>query len=210
MSDTSHLWQVIRPAFQKLFDSNQTKLANAVGVKRAAISNWKQRAGAKNRALPNPSNLARLSLAVQVPYLDLLEAVNFDQGYLPVPDDAHGYDVMVRTFDNGVSDSDRVVSAEVRALMGALRVSQAALAAKCGMSENYLGHRLRDEKSFTLNDLESIIDALGLNMRVSELVSQSEAHWEHMGEPGAHEGIGASQEAHGKNPTNVMVNANNH
>lgn len=54
----------------------------------------------------------------------------------------------------------RCVSAEVRARMAALRTSGKSLAAQVGMSQNYLATRLRDEKPFTLDDLEAVILAL--------------------------------------------------
>lgn len=44
--------------------------------------------------------------------------------------------------------------------MAALRTSGKSLAGQVGMSQNYLATRLRDEKPFTLDDLEAVILAL--------------------------------------------------
>lgn len=41
------------------------------------------------------------------------------------------------------------------------RVSGAELARKTGRSQSYISKRLRDEASFTTNDLEDMIAALG-------------------------------------------------
>ena len=54
----------------------------------------------------------------------------------------------------------RAISAEIRAVMGRHWVSQALLAQRVGVSENYLGKRLRDEVPFTANDIEAICDAM--------------------------------------------------
>ena len=54
----------------------------------------------------------------------------------------------------------RAVSAEVRAAMGRHRVSGMQLAGLSGMSQNYIAKRLRDEASFTINDIQNICDAL--------------------------------------------------
>jgi transcriptional regulator with XRE-family HTH domain len=55
----------------------------------------------------------------------------------------------------------RAVAAEIRAAMGRHRVSGNQLAAMTGISQNYIAKRLRDEASFTVNDIERICDALG-------------------------------------------------
>lgn len=65
----------------------------------------------------------------------------------------------------------RAVSAEIRATMARQRINGVGLAARAGMSRDYLGKRLRDETPFTLNDIEAICSALGEDlldfMRVS-------------------------------------------
>lgn len=43
-------------------------------------------------------------------------------------------------------------------------VTASALAASTGLSRNYLGKRLRDESPFTLNDVEVISKALGIEL----------------------------------------------
>jgi len=44
------------------------------------------------------------------------------------------------------------------------RISATKLAARIGVSQSYLSKRLRDEAAFTLNDLESICEALGQDL----------------------------------------------
>ena len=54
----------------------------------------------------------------------------------------------------------RAVAAEIRAAMGRHRVSGNQLATMTGISQNYIAKRLRDEASFTVNDIERICNAL--------------------------------------------------
>lgn len=56
----------------------------------------------------------------------------------------------------------RAFSSRVRILMADEMVTKTALAKACGVSRNYLGKRLRDEAPFTLNDVEAICRALGI------------------------------------------------
>lgn len=58
----------------------------------------------------------------------------------------------------------RAVSAEVRQAMARQRVSGAELARKAGRSPSYISKRLRDEASFTSNDVEDIVQALGVDL----------------------------------------------
>lgn len=58
----------------------------------------------------------------------------------------------------------RAFSAHVRMVMARDRVTAQALADAAGLSRSYLGKRLRDEVPFTLNDVEAISVALGLNL----------------------------------------------
>jgi DNA-binding phage protein len=44
------------------------------------------------------------------------------------------------------------------------RVTAQALAETTGISRSYLGKRLRDEAPFTLNDVEAICKALGMEL----------------------------------------------
>lgn len=55
------------------------------------------------------------------------------------------------------SSLSRSVSAEVRARMAARRISGKSLAGQVGMSQNYLATRLRDEKPFTLDDVDALV-----------------------------------------------------
>lgn len=54
----------------------------------------------------------------------------------------------------------RAISAEIRAVMARHRVSAVLLAPRANMSRAYLGKRLRDESSFTFNDVEAICRAM--------------------------------------------------
>lgn len=58
----------------------------------------------------------------------------------------------------------RAFSAHVRLVMEDAGVTTAALAVAAGLSRNYLGKRLRDEMAFTLNDVEVISNALGIEL----------------------------------------------
>lgn len=51
----------------------------------------------------------------------------------------------------------RCVSAELRARLAAKRISGKTFSAKVGMSQNYFATRLRDEKPFTLDDINQIV-----------------------------------------------------
>lgn len=55
----------------------------------------------------------------------------------------------------------RALSAEVRAALARQRMTVKDLALKAGLSESYLGKRLRDDAPMTINDLESVCAALG-------------------------------------------------
>jgi len=55
----------------------------------------------------------------------------------------------------------RAVSAEIRSAMARQRMSGAQLAAKTDRSQSYISKRLRDESSFTANDVEDICEVLG-------------------------------------------------
>jgi DNA-binding phage protein len=58
----------------------------------------------------------------------------------------------------------RTFSAHVRAVMAEHGVTAQALAKAAGVSRNYLGKRLRDEAPFTLNDVEAVSKALGIEL----------------------------------------------
>ena len=55
----------------------------------------------------------------------------------------------------------RAMSAEVRATLARQRITVKELARLSGLSESYLGKRLRDVAPLTLNDMEAICNALG-------------------------------------------------
>lgn len=58
----------------------------------------------------------------------------------------------------------RAFSGHVRMVMARDRVTAKTLADATGLSRSYLGKRLRDEVPFTLNDVEAISKALGLDL----------------------------------------------
>ena len=55
----------------------------------------------------------------------------------------------------------RAISAEVRATLARQNMTVKDLAAACGLSQGYLGKRLRDEAPLNANDFESICKVLG-------------------------------------------------
>ncbi|GAP53827.1 hypothetical protein AHiyo6_03920 [Arthrobacter sp. Hiyo6] len=58
----------------------------------------------------------------------------------------------------------RAFSAHVRKVMERDGVTASALAVATGVSRNYLSKRLRDEVPFTLNDVEAVSTALGIEL----------------------------------------------
>lgn len=58
----------------------------------------------------------------------------------------------------------RAISAEFRVLMAERNLTAVALAKKAGLSRSYLGKRLRDEASLTSNDIEALLEALGVDI----------------------------------------------
>ena len=58
----------------------------------------------------------------------------------------------------------RAVSAEIRQAMARQRISGTELARMTGRSQGYISKRLRDESSFTTNDVADIVEALGVDL----------------------------------------------
>jgi len=54
----------------------------------------------------------------------------------------------------------RAVTAQVKVLMAEHSITAQDLAKKAGLSRSYLGKRLRNESSLTVNDIEAICTAL--------------------------------------------------
>ena len=78
----------------------------------------------------------------------------------------------------------RAISAEFRAAMGRKQVSGPQLAKLSGLSRSYLSKRLRDEASFTLNDVEAISAALEMSlMGVLQVAVRSSALDKHQRRP---------------------------
>ena len=76
----------------------------------------------------------------------------------------------------------RAISAEIRATLARQRLTVKELARQSGLSESYLGKRLRDVAPLTLNDIEAVCDALGENLlafAAAALEAAREADGEH-------------------------------
>ena len=58
----------------------------------------------------------------------------------------------------------RAISAQFRVLMAEQNLTAQELARRSGLSRSYLGKRLRDEASLTSNDIEALLDALGVDI----------------------------------------------
>lgn len=58
----------------------------------------------------------------------------------------------------------RAISAQVRVLMAEQKITARDLAQKAGLSRSYLGKRLRDEAPLTSNDIEALLEALGVDI----------------------------------------------
>jgi Helix-turn-helix. len=71
------------------------------------------------------------------------------------------------------SPVSRAVSAEVRAILGAKRLSGKKLAELMDLSQNYVAKRLRDEAPFTLDDIDLMVDALDLDYSAATLISNA-------------------------------------
>jgi|SRR5690625_1240797 len=67
----------------------------------------------------------------------------------------------------------QAVAAEVRAELAAQRISGSELAKRVGLSQNYIATRLRDEKPFTLDDIEMIRSALGAAVECHEFIARA-------------------------------------
>lgn len=85
MAET-YIWAVIQRWMNgQLVRSNQAALAEAVGVSRQAISQWKS-----GESLPKPPNLRRLHAVTQIPFSDLTDALLLDLGYTLEEGTDHG------------------------------------------------------------------------------------------------------------------------
>jgi transcriptional regulator with XRE-family HTH domain len=75
---TTHLWRLVQQWKDvQLFAVKDSQIAQAVGVSRSAVSQWKQ-----GESRPSPKHLRKLAEATRIPYADLLAAMNRDMGYL--------------------------------------------------------------------------------------------------------------------------------
>ena len=58
----------------------------------------------------------------------------------------------------------RAISAQFRILMAEQNWTAVGLARAAGLSRSYLGKRLRDEAAFTSNDIEALLEVLGVDI----------------------------------------------
>lgn len=68
----------------------------------------------------------------------------------------------------------RAVAAEIRAELAAQRISGNQLAKLVGLSQNYVATRLRDEKPFTLDDIDRIALVLDETTDTSDFVARAD------------------------------------
>jgi transcriptional regulator with XRE-family HTH domain len=77
-SRTTQVWQIIQQWMDgQIVGVTQSKVAEAIGVQRSALSQWKY-----GQARPTPANLRRVHEVTRVPYRRLLDALLVDMGYL--------------------------------------------------------------------------------------------------------------------------------
>lgn len=82
MTRTSAVWQVVQLWLdQQQFPPNQSKLAQALGVQRSAVSDWKS-----GKTHPSPENLRKLATLMEPTlgprtYTGLVMAVTTDMGF---------------------------------------------------------------------------------------------------------------------------------
>jgi transcriptional regulator with XRE-family HTH domain len=67
------------------------------------------------------------------------------------------------------------VAEEIRALMGRREISKTELARRLGVSDMWVGRRLRRQLPFDLDDLQRIAAVLGVN--VSDLLPKANTFW---------------------------------
>lgn len=78
MTRTTQVWRIVQEWMDgQLVSVTQSKVADAIGVQRSALSQWKY-----GQARPTPANLRRVHEITRVPYRDLLDALLADMGYL--------------------------------------------------------------------------------------------------------------------------------
>lgn len=78
MQESPHVWALIQRWMDgQVVRVSQSALADALGVSRQALSQWKSGA-----VRPSPENLQRLADITQIPYGDLTAALLLDMGYV--------------------------------------------------------------------------------------------------------------------------------
>ena len=80
--NTTHLWALIQEWLDaQFFRVTQAQLADKLGVRRSALSQWKL-----GKARPTPAHLRELHRVTRIDYDRLLEALVRDMGYLDAED----------------------------------------------------------------------------------------------------------------------------
>lgn len=75
---TTHLWALIQEWLDaQFFRVSQAQLADKLGVRRSALSQWKL-----GQARPTPANLRQIHQVTRIDYDRLLDALVRDMGYL--------------------------------------------------------------------------------------------------------------------------------
>lgn len=79
MASLSHLWrEILKPwADTFTFPPNQVDMAKVFGVTRGTITNWKV-----GSSTPGPARVRRIAAVTGRPYIEVLNAVLHDSGYL--------------------------------------------------------------------------------------------------------------------------------
>lgn len=71
------------------------------------------------------------------------------------------------------SDLARSIAAEARARLAVERISGKVMAAKMGVSQNYLSKRLRDAAPFTFDDISLFMDCLDTDEDVIDFINSA-------------------------------------
>lgn len=105
-----HVWQLVQRWMDgQVIRVNQSQLADALGVGRQTITQWK-----RGETRPSPANLRRLHEVTRIPYSDLTAALLRDMGYVDAREDVGNDERSASTSQAGlrlaesVSDSHNV------------------------------------------------------------------------------------------------------
>lgn len=75
---TTQIWRLIQQYMDgQVVEVKQSAIANAIGVGRSTLSQWKY-----GQTRPTPANLCKLHEITRIPYQTFLDALLVDMGYL--------------------------------------------------------------------------------------------------------------------------------